>query len=210
VEGVPFETDEHTLIDANIQVGDRVWVMGRILVDGRWIASEIRLLEENKPVQKFQFNGVVTSLNPWVVSGISLAVNANTQIVGEVTVGSHVSVHGVILPDGAFQAERIVRLSQELGCLSFSTAVRRVDIDRIVLVDWSTLPLGHGIIVQGELTYATMIVVSGCVNVEGTFSTINMIVVYQLQSLPVYIRPEDSHGGNGDGDGDSDGDDHDD
>src|SRR5574341_622524 len=135
VSGIAFETDARTEIDEGVEVGDRVKVEGRILDDGRWVADEIELLEDEES-QRFQFTGLVSSTDPWNVGGIDLAVDDKTDIEGDVAVGDLVRVKGVILPDGTWLAQKIERLDRNRGCLSFSTAVRSVEADQIVLLDW--------------------------------------------------------------------------
>ncbi|MGQ0600268.1 MAG: DUF5666 domain-containing protein [Anaerolineales bacterium] len=191
VAGIAFETDDKTEIDDGIEVGDQVRVEGRILNDGRWVAREIERLENEQP-RRFHFVGMVTSLNPWVVGGVPLAVDANTVIDGEVTMGALVRVSGVILPDGTWQAETITRLPSNRGCLNLSTVVRSVDANQIVLLDWQVITLDGNVQVVGEIKIATIVIVSGCIREDGTLIIVNVIVIYQLDKLPVIIiQPRD-------------------
>jgi len=203
VGGIEFTTDGETEIDEGIEVGDRVRVEGRILEDGTWLAREIEVLDEAKP-RRFHFVGIVSSINPWIVGGIPLTVDENTEIEGDVAVGDLVRVKGVTLgvPDGTWRAEKIKRLERNRGCLNLSTAVRSVDANQIVLLDWQTVKLGEGIHVEGELKIATVIIISGCIRDDGTLIIVNIIVIYQLDVLPIIIiQPP------GDGDDDDDDDD---
>ncbi|MCI0549414.1 MAG: DUF5666 domain-containing protein [Anaerolineae bacterium] len=209
VSGVEFDTDERTEIDDGIELGSRVRVEGRILNDGQWMAEEIELLEEDIEPRRFSFTGVVNSIDPWNVGGVDFTIDEHTVIVGQVLVGDLVHVKGVILPDGTWLAEKIKLIdidNDDLGCFSFSTAVREAHVNQIVLLDWSVVQLGQGIEVEGEINIATVIIVSGCTQSNG-FSITHIIVIYQLESLPVIIKPP-SNGGGGDG-GDSDDDDDD-
>jgi hypothetical protein len=204
VDGIAFETNARTEIDDGIQVGDRVRVEGRIREDGRWVAREIQLLDDNDDEEKprrFAFTGVVSSINPWIVGGVPLTVDANTIIEGEVTVGALVRVRGVILPDGTWLAQKIKRLDRNLGCLNLSTAVRQVDADQVVLLDWQTVKLGEGVSVQGEVKFATIVVIFGCVREDGTLIVVNVVVIYQLDRLPIIIipPPPDDDGASGGG-----------
>jgi len=200
VAGVEFATDDRTEIDDDIEAGDRVRVKGRILDDGTWLAEEIQRLEEGRP-RRFKFVGEVTGMDPWVVGGIELTVNENTEIKGDIAVGNFVRVEGRILEDGAWLAQKIKRLDSRLGCLSFSTVIRSADAQQIVLLDWRAVKLGEGIEVKGEVKVAAVVIVFGCVQEDGELVIINVIVVYQLDSIPiVVIKPPSDNGGGGDGD----------
>jgi len=187
VDGIEFATDERTEIEDGIDVGDLVRVEGRILEDGSWVAEEIELIQETEP-RRFSITGVVNSINPWRVGGIDFTTDGSTVIVGQILVGDLVHVNGVILPDGTLLAEKIERLENDLGCLSFSTAVRETGANQIVLLDWHVVQLNGEIEVEGELNVATVIIVSGCTEEDGGFSITHIIVIYQLDSLPVIIK----------------------
>lgn len=194
VGGIEFTTDDETEIEGGIEVGDRVRVEGRILEDGAWLAREIELLDEAKP-RRFHFVGIVSNINPWIVGGIPLTVDENTEIDGDVQVGDLVRVKGRVLNDGTWLAEKIKRLERQRGCLSLSAVVRSVDANQVVLLDWQTLNLGEGIQVVGELKIATVIIVSGCIREDGTLIIVNIVVIYQLDQLPILIiqPPGDDH-----------------
>ena len=211
VAGIEFDTNARTRIEAGINVGDQVRVEGRILEDGRWLAREIELLEDEEP-RRFNITGLVNSTNPWSVGGISFETDEHTVIEGQIAVGDLVRVRGVILPDGTWLAKKIVRLEDDddLGCFSFSTAVREANVSQIVLLDWQVVQLGGGIEVEGQINVATVILVSGCTREGVGFSITHIIVIYQLDSLPIIIRPPSNNGGGGGGGGGGDDDDDDD
>lgn len=188
VAGVEFETDSDTEIDDGIGVGDRVRVVGRILEDGRWVAIEIHLLNQAE-TQQFTFTGLVTSIDPWVVGGIPLTVDADTVIDNEIMVGTLVRVRGVILPDGTWLAKRIRRLDQNQGCFSFSTVVVQVDANQIVLPNGQTIPLSGEIEVRGQLQENMLIIVSGCVQSDGTLIIVTIIVIGPIEVTPVPATP---------------------
>ena len=202
VQGVEFDTDERTEIEAGIDVGDRVRVEGRILDDGDWVAEEIELIEiEEAEPRRFNFTGLVNSIDPWNVGGMDLTTDDETVIDGQIVVGDLVRVKGMILPDGTLLAERVKRLENDLGCVNFSTAVRAANVNQIVLMDWHVVKLDDEIEVEGTLNVATVIIVSGCTDEDGGFSITHIIVIYQLDSLPVIIRnPSNGHGGDEDED----------
>jgi uncharacterized protein DUF5666/FecR-like protein len=205
VNGIGFETDSKTEIDDGIKVGDQVRVEGRILDNGHWVAEEIEILKqvEQRP---FKITGLVSSIDPWNVGGITFTTDEHTVIEGQIAIGDLVQVKGVIMPDGTWLAQKIERLDNDLGCLSFSTAVRQADVNQIVLLDWHVVKLGKGIKVRGEVKVATVIILSGCTQGDGSFTIVNIIVIYQLDSVPVIIISPPHKNGEGD---DEDDDDHD-
>ena len=210
VAGIGFDTDERTEIDDEIDAGARVKVEGRILEDGQWVADEIELLEDAEP-RRFKFTGVVDSINPWSVGGIELTTDNQTVIEGQIEAGDLVFVKGVILPDGVWLVESIKRLDNDLGCLSFSTAVRQANVNQIVLLDWQVIQLDRKLKVEGEINIATVIIISGCTQADGAFTITHIIVIYQLDSLPIIIKRPSHGNGNDEGEHeeDEDDDDHD-
>lgn len=207
VDGIEFDTDERTEIDEEIQVGDRVRVEGRILDDGDWVAEEIELLEDEEP-RRFAFTGIVNGIDPWNVGGIDFTTDEHTDIDDQILIGDRVHVMGVILPDGTLLATKIELLDTNLGCLSFSTAVREVNVNQIVMLDWHVVQLGGEVEVEGNIQVAAVIIVSGCTEVDGGFSITHVIVIYQLDILPVIIKPpSDGHDEDDEDDEDDDDDD---
>lgn len=210
VDGIEFDTDERTEIEEGIDVGDLVRVEGRILDNGDWVAEEIELVEEEQS-RHFAFTGLVHSMDPWNVGGIDFTTDGQTVIVGQVMIGDLVHVKGVILPDGTLLAEKIERLENDLGCLSFSTAVRETRDNQIVLLDWHVVELNGETEVEGEINVATVIIISGCTDLDGSFSITHIIVIYHLDALPVIIKhPNDDDDDDDEDDDDEDDDDEDD
>jgi len=62
------------------------------------------------PTEEVQFEGLIESLSAeeWIVEGVTVRVDAQTQVVGTPIVGLPVEVQGLLLPDGAVLARRIV------------------------------------------------------------------------------------------------------
>jgi len=202
VDGIEFETDDRTRIDDDIEVGDRVKVEGRILEDGTWMAGSIELLEDQEP-RKFNFTGLVGSMNPWEVGGVSFTTDESTSIDSLIVMGDEVRVKGVIQPDGVWLAKSIERLEddeEDLGCLDFSTVVREAGVNQIVLQDWQVVQLNNNIEVEGQINVATVIVVSGCTQGNGSFTITHIIVIYQLDLLPVINKPPSQNDNDSDDD----------
>jgi hypothetical protein len=191
VAGIPFQTDEWTEIEPDIRPGDRVRVTGRITEDGVWMASEIERLDEDDEAIDVVFVGTVESTDPWVVSGIPLAVDDETIVEDDVSVGDLVKVEARILPDGTWLATKIAPVSVDglgLGCVSISAIVVRVNADQIELLNGPTIPLDDDVAVAGDLATGSVIVIVVCVDADGTIHIVSIIVIYWLEP-PVVPTP---------------------
>jgi hypothetical protein len=192
VSGVAFETDEWTEIEPGIGVGDEVEVEGRILQDGAWLATEIKLL--GKDLLHVEFVGRVQEIDPWLVSGISLATDDETEIEDEIKVGDWVRVRARILPDGAWLAIEIesIDVARRRGCMWFSSVVARVDPGQIVLGNGATIPLEGGVLIEGEIEVHSVVLILICVGEKGTPTVVSIIVIYQLEAplvMPTAVAP---------------------
>lgn len=183
VSGTSLDTRPWTEIDQGIEIGDRVKVEGRVLDDGIWLAAEIERLEQEE-AQRFKLLGEVTSLEPWIVAGTTLGVDDETEIEGPIAVGDLVKVRGRILPDGTWLAEEIERLDTRRGCLATSSAVRELEAGRIVLHNWQSIELDDEVEVEGEVKFASVVIVEVCVDEDGTITVVSITVSYQLEVLP--------------------------
>ncbi len=182
VAGVEFETAAWTEIDDGIEIGDRVKVEGRILEDGRWVADEIKLIEDGQAL-RFEFVGKVTGVDPWIIGGLTLATDENTKIVGEIAIGDFARVKGKMLADGTLLAEEIKLLDTGLGCLDISAIVINVSAGQIVLNTGQTINLDD-VQINGELEPATIVIIHLCVAEDGTIVIISITVIFQLDALP--------------------------
>jgi hypothetical protein len=120
IAGLTFETYEDTVIVGNPQVGDWVYVDGRLLADGTRIADRIRLLRRS-PANRFAITGRVEAIGAeeWTVAGQVIQISEETDIDEEIEPQDLVRVEGVILEDGVLLAEQI-RLMEETPGLPFS------------------------------------------------------------------------------------------
>ncbi len=193
VSGIVFSTTEQTVIDAGIKPGDRVRVDGHILPNGTWVAEEIKLLDL-QPLT-FEFVGQVTSMNPWIVSGISFTVNSSTTIESGIQVGSLVRVSGVVQPDGTLLAHRIELVDEELGCTDTTVVVVRINGNQITLSNGQTITLTPDVTVVGQLQGSAIVIVRLCVRTDGTLVIISIIVIFTPSLPPVVVPPPPSSGG---------------
>lgn len=189
VAGIPLETRAWTEIEGPIELGDRVRVKGRILPDGTWLANEIELLDRETGLS-FAFAGTVEATEPWVVSGISLAVDAETEIVGPIELGDQVVVEGRILPDGTWLATEIRLVDRQLGhgCMLVTSLVVRVDEGTVVLQDGTTIALDTGVHIDGRPQVNSVIAVYACVDDRGNVTIVSIIVLYQVQPV-IIVQP---------------------
>jgi len=169
-------------------VGDSVQVTGQILANGNWLADTIQPAK----VTTFAFMGVVIRQNPWNVSGVELATDANTDIDAGIQVGNRVQVTGRVLPDGTWLAESIAQLDEgQRHAIQFTARVESlspwvvggvtvtvdaktkiasgINVGDLVRVKGNLLP--DGSVVANEITPASE--TTGCVESAGVVATVN-------------------------------------
>lgn len=140
VAGRTLETNEVTQIEENLQVGNIVRAQGAILEDDTWVAYSIELAADQSE-RSIILIGIVDSVDPWVVNGITLNVTDNTIITGEITPGMIVRVEIILLPDGTWEVISIAPLgdgTEPPGCITVIATVLSVDGDQIQFLGWPT------------------------------------------------------------------------
>ncbi len=114
VAGITLETSESTQIEDGLQVGTMVRVRGVILEDETWMAYSIESTEEQTdPI--IVLIGIVDSVDPWVVNGITLNITDETDIQGTITPGMIVRVEILLLPDGTWEVLSISPMGRFYG-----------------------------------------------------------------------------------------------
>jgi hypothetical protein len=111
ISGVAMSVTAETDVEPGIEVGDVVQASGMILEDGAWLAQSIQLAEQDE--NEFEFTGLVESIDPWTVSGLSFETRDWTEIDSGIQVGDRVKVEGRILDDGAWVADEIELLDED-------------------------------------------------------------------------------------------------
>ncbi len=111
VSGISLTVNASTTLVGEIKVGDVVIVDGKMASPDQWIATSIQKAKPND--YHFEFNGVVQSLLPWLVSGISFDTADWTEIDDGINVGAQVYVTGIVQSGGVWVAEKIVKLALE-------------------------------------------------------------------------------------------------
>jgi predicted acyltransferase (DUF342 family) len=196
VAGVGFETRSWTVIAPTISVGDQVRVSGTILADGTWVADTIASLVNVQP-NTITFVGVVASINPWVINGLSLAQTPGTVILGSIAVGSQVVVQAQLLPDGTWTVLSIRLLNPTFGygCLTLSSPIIAITSDAIQVKHWHVHIKRDGRIkIHGDIKVNSVITLPVCAGYDGlTFIVGDIVVIYQ----PVVVIINNGGGGGG-------------
>jgi len=152
VAGQTLETNESTDIEDGLQVGDLVHVRGLILDDGTWVAYSIERAEaETEPI--IILIGVVSSVDPWVVNGITLTVTETTNIQGDITVGMLVRVEILLLPDGTWQVLSIAPLgdiTEVPECATVIATVVSVNGNQVQFLGWPSITLSEDVVIEGD------------------------------------------------------------
>ncbi len=128
IAGQDFETHDGTIIEGNPQVGDWVYVEGRLTADGRRIADRIRLVRRS-PENRFTIRGTVDEMgaSEWIVAGQPIRIDEETVIDEGIELNDPVQVEGVILPNGVLLAERIRLVDETVGLpFSFTGVVQEI------------------------------------------------------------------------------------
>lgn len=138
VSGQTLTTNETTQIGEGLQVGDTVRVRGAVLDDDTWVAYFIEEVDEQtEPI--IILIGVVDSVDPWVVNGITLNVTDDTDIQGEIKVGMIVRVEILLLEDGTWEVLSIALLgdvTETSGCVTVIATVVSVSGEDIQFLGW--------------------------------------------------------------------------
>ena len=219
VAGQTLETNESTDIEDGLQVGDMVHVRGLILDDGTWLAYSIeRAEEETQPT--IVIIGVVSSVDPWIVNGITLNVTETTNIQGTITVGMLVRVEILLLPDGTWQVLSIAPLgdlTEVPECATVIATVVSVNGNQVQFLGWPSLTLDEDVVIEesedeGEQGVATLtpgqeVIVVVCPSDEGQVVIVQIIIInitpdddvetpVEGEKVLVCHKPDNKKGGN--------------
>lgn len=138
VSGQTLTTNETTQIDEGLQTGDTVRVRGAVLDDDTWVAYFIEKVDEQtEPI--IILIGVVDSVDPWVVNGITLIVTDETDIQGEIAVGMVVRVEILLLEDGTWEVLSITLLgetTEDSGCVTVIATVVSMSGGELQFLGW--------------------------------------------------------------------------
>lgn len=153
VTGNTFATRESTQIGEGLEAGDLVRVKGLILDDGTWLAASIERAEEEPASPTITLIGTVTSIDPWVVNGITLNVTSDTLISEGITTDMIVRVQILLLEDGTWEVLSIASLGNFTdvpGCATITATVVSVNGNEIQLAGWPLITLGAQVIIEND------------------------------------------------------------
>jgi hypothetical protein len=191
VAGIAFETRDWTVIDEDLEIGDMVQVKGEILEDGTWVASEVTRYDQTLTIILI---GRVFSMDPWVVSGVTLNVDEETYIADGITIGMLVRVEMVMQADGTLHVVRIDPLSGyewDEGCQTVVVRVVGLDGNQIQFEGWPELPLGDNVQVEGDLQPGSIVIVTICFDADMNVTIIIIIILFP----PDVEEPPDPYDG---------------
>jgi hypothetical protein len=188
VGGKEIQTDQDTVIDERIDIGNRVRVRGHVLADGMWLAKFIEQIDEGRR-HHVEFTAKVDSTDPWIVGGVPISVTEQTKIDGGIKAGDLVRVKGNLLPDGTVAAKEIRLVHAAQGCVETRVVVQAVSADQITLLNGQVIRLDPSVVVQGELQAASVVIVKVCVADDGTTAVVSIVVIFQLDGLPPTPTP---------------------
>ena len=181
VAGIELETADWTQIDEGLAVGDQVRVKGQVMEDGSWVAYEIRSLDDLTEV-RIVLVGVVFNMDPWVVSGVTLPVDSETVIEGEIRLGMLVRVEILVQPDGTWKVIKIAPLAGfDLieGCQELTAVVVSVSGNQLQLQGWPVLTIGENAEIVGELKPNSVVLVQLCFDEEGNLQVVYIFIILQ-------------------------------
>lgn len=188
VTGNTFATRETTQIDEGLEAGDLVKAQGVILEDGTWLAYSIeRVQEQADPI--IILIGQVTSIDPWVVNGITLNVTSETLIGEGIEPGMIVRVEILLLEDGTWEVISIVPLAEFTavpGCATVTATVLSVKGNEIQLVGWPVITLSEDVKIENDqggeetLSKDQVVLVVVCSSEEGQIIIITHIIILNI------------------------------
>ena len=185
VTGNTFATRDSTHIAEGLEVGDLVKVKGVILEDGTWLAYSIeRVEEQTDPI--LILIGTVTSMDPWVVSGVTLNITNDTLIGEGIELEMIVRVEILLLEDGTWEVISIVSLAEFTavpGCATVTATVLSVNGNEIQLAGWPVVTLSEDVKIEndqggeGTLSPDQVVLVVVCSFGEGQIIIMHIIIL---------------------------------
>lgn len=178
VAGRALATNESTRIEEGLQVGDRVRVRGAVMENDVWLAYSIERAEEQRdPI--ITLIGRVSSIDPWVVNGITLNVTDETVIEGEIAPGMLVLVEILLLEDGTWEVLRIALLGdlpETSGCATVTATIESVNGNQIQFLGWPTTVTFDGTD-EVDLSPGQKVLVVVCVTEDGILVIRQIIIL---------------------------------
>lgn len=174
ISGKAVTIGPDTRLEGNIQIGSRVSVDARLQPDGTLLARKIKLAPD-----KVEFVGVVESIGDtsWTIGGRTVAVDASTEIKGNIQVGDRVKVKAQTQNDGTLLAREIELYYDKV---KFTGIVESIGGDSWVIG-------GYTVAVDANTQIDGGIVVGDLVKVEARLLTDNSLLATKIK----LARPHD-------------------
>lgn len=169
ISGVTIFISETTEIEDGILLGDIVQVEGRILENGRWLADEINKIEDED--RRFEFTGIVETIDPWQVSGINFETRHWTDIDPGIQPGDLVQVEGRIQEDGTWVASEIHLLDNNDILITFIGIVSSIDP---WIVDGILLSTDENTLIASGIEVGTLVRVRALLLSDGTWLALSI------------------------------------
>ena len=180
VTGNTFAIRDSTQIEEELQAGDLVRIKGVILEDGTWLAYSIERTQADESANStIILIGKVTSIDPWIVNGITLNVTSDTLIGEGIEQEMIVRVEILLLEDGTWEVLSIVPLGNFTdvpGCATVMATVLRVNGNEIQFTGWPVVLLDEEVRIENDQ------------GGEGTLSTDQVVLVVVCSSDDGQIR----------------------
>jgi len=170
-----------TQIDPGITKGDLVRVEGTILESGSLQADRILSLDDEAGLP-FEFTGVVDAIgsSTWVISHVTIKIDEDTVIEGNIEPGNVVQVRGRILPDGTWLAHHIQPAAEGERAFEISGHVDSIDPWRVAGINLETRQWTE---IEPGLKVGDLVRVEGVIQPDGTW------VAYQIAGIRELPNP---------------------
>ncbi len=180
ISGQTITLNGDTEIQGAVAVGDLVKVEGVILEGDVWLAEEIKLVAGEDAT--FSLVGILESMDPWVVAGVSFEVRPWTLIDEGLVVGELARVNGRILEDGTWVASEITRLSADDDALVI-VFVGTVDSVDPWIINGLPLVANESSLIDEEIVVGSLVRVTAEIRDDGTW------LIRELMLLSAGVEP---------------------
>ena len=180
-----FASRDFTQITKGLKIEEPVRIKGLIMEDATWLAKTIEPAGERVD-PAITLTGTVSSIDPWVVGGLTLPVTDDTQVTGKIAHDMIARVRIILLEDGTWDVLAIAQLSSFMeipGCATVMATVAAVNGDKVQFAGWPAIPLNEDIKVENEagkqvvLSPDHMVLVVVCPPQNGRFTITKIIVL---------------------------------
>ncbi len=168
VAGQTISITADTAVGAGIVTGDIVRVTGLIQLPGSYlVATDIELVAMDDGLP-FEFVGVVQTISDgaWAISGITVAVDEETEIDEGIEAGDTVKVEGVILEDDTWLAEEIQLMTEDDATFSFTGEVMSIDPWLVAGISFDVAAWAN---IEPGIEVGALVRVSGIILEDGTW-----------------------------------------